>query len=131
MSFSISFDKEAAKFLERLPKNISERIVEKFEQIKKMPKNLLSPQQAVGYSPQIFLPFQGNRHFQSFQIGRSKLRGIKPNLKIKENPFRYIEHYEGKYYKIRIGDFRALIDIDFQRKILFVRIFDKRRRVYK
>jgi mRNA-degrading endonuclease RelE of RelBE toxin-antitoxin system len=82
MSFSISFDKEAVKFLERLPKNISDRVIGKFEQIK-------------------------------------------------ENPFRYLEHYEGNYYKIRIGDFRALIDIDFQRKILFVRIFDKRGRVYK
>ncbi len=82
MSFLISFDKGVVKFLEKLPKNISDRIIEKFEQIK-------------------------------------------------ENPFRYLEHYEGNYYKIRIGDFRALIDIDFQRKILFVRIFDKRGRIYK
>ena len=82
MSFLIIFDKEVVKFLERLSENISDRIIEKFEQIK-------------------------------------------------ENPFRYLEHYEGNYYKIRIGDFRALIDIDFQRKILFVRVFDKRGRIYK
>ena len=82
MSFSISFDKEAVKYLESLPSNISERIINKFEEIK-------------------------------------------------ENPFRYIEHYEGEYYKIRIGDYRALIDIDYQRKILFIRIIDKRGRVYK
>jgi len=82
MSFSISFDKEVVKYLESLPLNISERIINKFEDIK-------------------------------------------------ENPFRYIEHYEGKYYKIRIGDYRALIDIDYQRKILFIRIIDKRGRVYK
>ncbi len=51
---------------------------------------------------------------------------------IKENPFRYLEHYEGdKCYKLRIGDYRALIDIDFERKILFVRILDKRGRIYK
>jgi hypothetical protein len=55
----------------------------KQSRIKKMPKNLLSPQQAVKYSQQIFLPSEGNRHFQSFQIDRSKLRDIKPNLKIK------------------------------------------------
>lgn len=82
MSFSISFDKEAVKYLESLPSNISERIINKFEEIK-------------------------------------------------ENPFRYIEHYEGEYYKIRIGDYRALIDIDYPRKILFIRIIDKRGRVYK
>ena len=32
---------------------------------------------------------------------------------VKENPFRYIEHYEGDYYKLRIGDYRVLFDIDF------------------
>ena len=50
---------------------------------------------------------------------------------VKSDPFRYIEHFEGKGYKLRIGDFRALIDIDFNRKIIFVRVFDKRGRVYK
>ena len=47
---------------------------------------------------------------------------------IKENPFRYLEHYEGKGYKTRIGNFRALIDVD--KKTLFVRVFDKRERIY-
>ena len=48
------------------------------------------------------------------------------------NPFRFLEHYEGDTcYKLRIGDFRALIDIDFNEKTLFVRVFDKRRRIYK
>lgn len=50
---------------------------------------------------------------------------------IKENPFRYFEHYEGDHYKLRIGDYRALIDVDFDRKILFVRVIDKRGRIYK
>ena len=82
MSFSISFDKEAVKFLERLPKNISDRVIEKFEQIK-------------------------------------------------ENPFRYLEHYEGDYYKLRIGDFRILIDLDFVNKWIIIEVFDIRGRVYK
>ena len=51
--------------------------------------------------------------------------------KIKENPFRYIGHYEGKYYKLRIGDFRLLLDIDFKNKILLIEVLDKRGRVYK
>ena len=50
---------------------------------------------------------------------------------IKENPFRYIEHYEGEYYKIRIGDYRMLVDIDFVNKFLIIEVFDKRGRVYK
>jgi len=33
------------------------------------------------------------------------LRIIKKLKQVKENPFRYLEHYEGKYYKLRIGDF--------------------------
>lgn len=58
-------------------------------------------------------------------------RILKKLDKVKENPFRYIEHYEGKYYKIRIGDFRLLLDIDFKNKILFVEVLDKRSRIYK
>ena len=47
-------------------------------------------------------------------------------------PFRYLEHYEGgKLYKLRIGDYRMLVDVDFERSILFVEVFDKRGRMYK
>ena len=58
---------------------------------------------------------------------------IKNKLKeIKENPFHYLEHYEGEdVYKLRIGNYRALIDVDISRKILFVRVLDKRDRIYK
>lgn len=50
---------------------------------------------------------------------------------VSQEPFRYLEHFEGDGYKLRIGDFRAIIDVDDGRKILFVRVFDKRGRVYK
>ena len=51
---------------------------------------------------------------------------------IAENPFRYLEHFEGEdCYKLRIGDYRSLIDVDFDKQVLFVRVFDKRGRVYK
>ncbi len=50
---------------------------------------------------------------------------------LKEDPFRFLEHYEGDYYKLRIGDYRALIDIDFDSKILTIQVLDKRGRVYK
>lgn len=60
------------------------------------------------------------------------LRIINKLEQVKEDPFRYLEHYEGEYdYKLRIGDYRVLIDIDFTRRILFVRVIDKRGRVYK
>lgn len=51
---------------------------------------------------------------------------------LKENPFRYLEHYEGENcFKFRIGDYRALIDVDESRKIVFVRILDHRSKIYK
>ncbi len=49
-----------------------------------------------------------------------------------DEPFRYIEHYEGEgCYKFRIGDYRALIDVDIAKKIIFVRVLDIRGRIYK
>ena len=59
------------------------------------------------------------------------LRIVNKLEQIEENPFHFLEHYEGEYYKLRIGDYRVLMDIDFQRKIIWVRIIDKRGRVYK
>ena len=50
---------------------------------------------------------------------------------IGKDPFRYLEHYEGEGYKLRIGRYRALVDVDQKRRILLVRVFDKRGRVYK
>lgn len=51
---------------------------------------------------------------------------------VRENPFRYLEHFEGNdLYKLRIGDYRILIDVDFDRKILFIQVLDKRGRIYK
>ena len=57
---------------------------------------------------------------------------IKKKLKEAEkNPFRFLEHYEGdKVYKLRIGDYRALVDVDIGRELLFVRVLDYRKRIY-
>ena len=41
------------------------------------------------------------------------------------------EHFEGGGYKFRVGDYRALIDVDFTRKVLVLRVLDKRGRIYK
>lgn len=51
---------------------------------------------------------------------------------LKQNPFRCLEHYEGgNFYKFRIGDYRALIDIDFAKNIMVIEVLDKRSRIYK
>lgn len=48
------------------------------------------------------------------------------------NPFRYLKHYEGSnLYKIRIGNFRLLVDMLHDKKLLVIQVLDKRGRVYK
>ena len=50
---------------------------------------------------------------------------------VQEDPFRFLEHYEGKdYYKLRVGDYRLLIDVDFKNKVLLVQVIDHRGRIY-
>jgi mRNA interferase RelE/StbE len=73
---------------------------------------------------------------QATKFIRNLQTNIKERIKEKfrevaEDPFRFLEHYEGELYKLRIGDYRALMDIDVQNKILWVRVFDKRGRIYK
>ena len=73
---------------------------------------------------------------QATKFIRNLDAGLKDRIKekfrvVSDNPFHFLEHFGGDYYKLRIGDYRALIDIDFDRKILFVRVFDKRGRIYK
>lgn len=83
MSYSLKWNPKPIKYLEKLPKNISIRILEKLDSVK-------------------------------------------------EDPFRYLEHYEGEnVYKLRIGNYRLLIDVDFSNKALIIRVFDHRGRVYK
>ena len=58
---------------------------------------------------------------------------IKQKLReLREDPFRFLEHYEGAdHYKLRIGDYRALIDIDFTKEQIKVQVLDHRSRIYK
>ncbi len=61
----------------------------------------------------------------------SRLRKGLEKLKT-DNPFHYLEHFESQdYYKYRIGDYRALIDIDFQNKTLKIQVLDHRSVIYK
>ena len=64
MVYSVSWNPKSKKFLRKLPKEISRRIVLKVKFIK-------------------------------------------------GNPFHHLEHYEGDdFYKLRVGDYRLLIDVD-------------------
>jgi len=67
------------------------------------------------------------------QLSKDVIKNVFKKLdKIKEDPFRYLEHFEGKdFYKLRFGDYRALVDVDFHNKVLKIEVFDKRSRVYK
>ncbi len=82
MVYEVIWHPKAAKYVERLPKDIAKRILKKLDEVA-------------------------------------------------ENPFVYLEHFEGEGYKLRIGDYRALIDADLQEKILRIRVFDKRGRIYE
>lgn len=79
---------------------------------------LLSP------DAQNFLKKQDKQVLERLRKGLLKLAA--------ENPFHYIEHFEGEeHYKYRIGAYRALIDIDFEHKILKIQVLDHRSIIYK
>ena len=51
---------------------------------------------------------------------------------VKEDPFRYLEHFEGEnVYKLRIGDYRLLVELDLTQNLIVIRFLDHRKRVYK
>ena len=80
---------------------------------------------AVGFSP------QATKFFR--KLPKEIQERVKAKFKdVAEEPFHYLEHYEGGgYYKLRIGDYRALIDVDFENRVLWVRVLDLRGRIYK
>ena len=52
--------------------------------------------------------------------------------KIKDDPFHYLEHYESAdVYKLRIGNYRLLVDVDFSNKILKIRVVGHRSSIYQ
>ncbi len=50
----------------------------------------------------------------------------------KKEPFRYLEHLINiKAYKLRVGDYRIIIDIQDKIKVLFVEKIGHRKNVYE
>jgi mRNA-degrading endonuclease RelE of RelBE toxin-antitoxin system len=80
---------------------------------------------AVKWHPQAFRVFR--------RLPKQAVRRILFKLDVvAEEPFRYVEHYEGQaVYKLRIGAYRFLLDVDIKEKVLLIQTFDKRGRVYK
>lgn len=73
---------------------------------------------------QTFLSKQDKHQEERLRKGLKKL--------ICDNPFHFLEHFEGHdHYKFRIGDYRALVDADFSRKILKIQVLDHRSIIYK
>lgn len=51
--------------------------------------------------------------------------------KCKENPFHFLEHLEDiNGFKLRIGDYRLIVDVDNNNQILYVLKIGHRRDVY-
>ncbi len=51
---------------------------------------------------------------------------------VKENPHQFLETLTGtKFYKIRVGDYRAIVDVDHSNQKILVRLVDHRKRIYK
>lgn len=51
---------------------------------------------------------------------------------LKDDPFRFLRHHQGAdVFKLRIGDYRALVDVNYKQQIVYVRHLDHRKRIYK
>lgn len=49
---------------------------------------------------------------------------------LQDKPFRFLDSF-GDTFKLRIGDYRALVDIDEKSKIILIRVLGHRRNIYK
>lgn len=76
-------------------------------------------------------------HPQAFKVLKKLPKHINQRVLNKldvvaEEPFRFLEHFEGhKEYKLRIGDYRALIEVRDEENLLLIKVFDHRGKVYK
>jgi len=53
-------------------------------------------------------------------------------LILEENPIRFLEKLRGDPgFKLRVGDYRALIDVEEKEKIVAVRVVGHRKNIYK
>jgi mRNA interferase RelE/StbE len=51
---------------------------------------------------------------------------------ITDDPFRFLEHYEGAdFYKLRMGSYRLVVDVDSTANVISIRVLGHRRNVYQ
>jgi mRNA-degrading endonuclease RelE of RelBE toxin-antitoxin system len=73
---------------------------------------------------------KAEKRFDKLQLNLQD-RFLKKLDEVARDPFRYLKHFEGEgVCKLRIGEYRFLIDINLENKILIIQDFDKRGRVY-
>ena len=61
-----------------------------------------------------------------------RTRIINKLLDSKINPFHYFEKLSGREeYKLRVGDYRIIADINNKEILIFILLIDHRRRIYK
>jgi mRNA interferase RelE/StbE len=66
------------------------------------------------------------------QEKKIKERIFKKIISTKEKPLRYFEKLtDRKEYKLRVGNYRVIADIDNKLKIIKIRIIDHRKNIYK
>jgi len=63
---------------------------------------------------------------------RDKKRIFEKIIATKEKPFRYFERLTGRNeYKLRVGDYRVIADIDEKSKKISILIIGHRKKIYK
>ena len=56
---------------------------------------------------------------------------LKKLYSIKENPFRFLKKLQGqKFWRLRIGDYRAIVDVIIKGKRIYVIRIGQRKKVY-
>jgi mRNA interferase RelE/StbE len=71
---------------------------------------------------------------QTAQYSQSQLRKriFEKITSTKENPFHYFEQLTGRSdYKLRVGDYRVIADIDEKTKRISILFIDHRKNIYK
>jgi len=70
---------------------------------------------------------------QFFKLGKDMQRRVINVLeRIKIRPFHFIKRKQGTpYYILRIGEYRAILNINLKEKLIFVMEIGHRKRIYK
>lgn len=76
--------------------------------------------------------FTQTAHGQLTNLPRETQERVKDKLRdVRDDPFRYLERLRGyDHYKLRVGDYRVLIDIDTEDEVIWAWAVGHRSTVY-